>query len=315
MGGAERSHGAPASPVVDAKRVSRLAVIADVHGNASALAAVVDELRRAPPELVVVNGDLSWGPEPEETLALANDIGNAVFVRGNAESALLRLTAARDDERSEVGRWMLERHTPERLAEIGRFTGAVAVEVEGVGHVFCCHGSPRGDQEIVTPRTPESRMEALLEGVRLDVLATAHVHLQFERRVLGITSMNAGSVGLPYGASPAAYWAELGPDVRLRRTPYDVDEAIRRTEQSGIPTAERLVGYLREPPAGGRGDRRRRAARGVRLGRSQLDCRQAGVYPRSVRCELRATFRAKHGVADAQDELSAHEALEARATD
>ena len=37
--------------------------------------------------------------------------------------------------------------------------------------------------------------------------------------------------------------------MRLRRTPYDVDEAIRRTEQSGIPTAERLVGYLREPPA------------------------------------------------------------------
>ena len=84
---------------------------------------------------------------------------------------------------------------------------------------------------------------------QLDVLVTAHVHLQFERQVLGITSMNAGSVGLQYGGKPAAYWAEIGPEIRLRRTPYDVDEAERGGRTSGIPTAERIDETLREPPA------------------------------------------------------------------
>ena len=92
-------------------------------------------------------------------------------------------------------------------------------------------------------------MEALLGGIELDVLVTAHVHLQFDRRVLGIRSANAGSVGLPYGDIPAAYWAEIGPDVRLRRTSYDLDEAIGRVRSSGVPTAERVVRLLREPPA------------------------------------------------------------------
>jgi predicted phosphodiesterase len=248
MAGADRSYGAPAEPNVDAGNVSRIAVLADVHGNATALAAVLSELRADPPELVVVNGDLSWGPEPERTLALADQLPDAIFVRGNAESALLRRAAEPDAARTEVARWMLAQHSPERRRQIETFAGAVAVDVEGIGRVLVCHGSPRGDQEIVTPATPDARMGALLAGAELDVLVTGHVHLQFARGVLGVTSMNAGSVGLPYGDDPAAYWAVLGPELTLRRTPYDVDEAVRRTLASGIPTAERLVEMLRTPP-------------------------------------------------------------------
>ena len=81
------------------------------------------------------------------------------------------------------------------------------------------------------------------------MLVTAHVHVQFEREVLGVTSMNAGSVGLQYGGTPAAYWAEIGPEISLRRTPYDLDEAVRRAQSSELPTADRIVQTLREPPS------------------------------------------------------------------
>ena len=64
-----RNYGAAAVPVIDAGAVARVAVIGDVHGNAVAFAAVLEEIRADPPDLVVVNGDLSWGPEPEATLA------------------------------------------------------------------------------------------------------------------------------------------------------------------------------------------------------------------------------------------------------
>jgi predicted phosphodiesterase len=245
----ERNFGAPAEPVVDAGLVSRLAVIGDVHGNAVAFAAVLEEIRADPPDLVVINGDLSWGAEPETTLELADSVPKAVFVRGNAESALLRLAQGEASEPTETEAWMVQQHSPGRIAEIEGYAGAVSATVDGFGRVFLCHGSPRGDQEIVTPETPDERMHALLAGTQLDVLVTAHVHLQFEREVLGITSMNAGSVGLQYGDTPAAYWAEIGPEIRLCRTPYDVDEAERRVRSSGIPTADRIVQTLREPPS------------------------------------------------------------------
>ena len=159
-----RNYGAPAVPVVDAGAVSRVAVIGDVHGNAVAFAAVLEEIRADPPDLVVVNGDLSWGPSPRRRWRSQTSSQNAFFVRGNAESALLRLAARlRSDARPRRGCSSSTRR-PSRADRA--FAGAVAVEVEGVGRVFVCHGSPRGDQELVTPGTPDERMRALLAGIR-----------------------------------------------------------------------------------------------------------------------------------------------------
>ena len=45
-------------------RARRVAVIADVHGNAVALAAVLAELEREQPDAIVHCGDLTWGPLP-----------------------------------------------------------------------------------------------------------------------------------------------------------------------------------------------------------------------------------------------------------
>jgi predicted phosphodiesterase len=242
------SFGAPAEPVAQLGTVSSLVLISDVHGNAAALAAVLTELQADPPDIVVVNGDLSWGPEPEAALALADELPSPVFLRGNAESALLRLHEGASDNASETEAWMLARHTAERLDQIKRFSGAAAADVDGVGRVFVCHGSPRGDQELVTPETPLARMAELLAGLDVEVLVTAHVHLQFERRLRRVTSMNAGSVGLPYGATPAAYWARLGPGISLRQTAYDLEDAERRMRASGSPTADRFGSLLRDPP-------------------------------------------------------------------
>ena len=47
--------------------MKHVAVVSDVHGNAPALAAVLAEIDREQPDLIVSCGDLTWGPLPEET--------------------------------------------------------------------------------------------------------------------------------------------------------------------------------------------------------------------------------------------------------
>jgi predicted phosphodiesterase len=123
------------------------------------------------------------------------------------------------------------------------------VEIAGLGAVRFCHGSPRSDEELITFATPEPRMRALLEGVPEKVLVSAHTHLQFDRRVAGIRSINPGSVGMPYEGRPgAAYWALLGPDVDLRHTEFDIGEAVRRYRATDDPLAEQMVDILFAPP-------------------------------------------------------------------
>jgi predicted phosphodiesterase len=220
-------------------------VLSDVHGNAVALEAVLAELEREDADLVVFGGDLTWGPLPRETLTLLDGLAlPALYVRGNAERALLEPA----DEPTERERWLAAAHSDEALAWLATFAASVSVDIAGLGPVRFCHGSPRSDEELVTPETPAERMGELSAGIEERTLVTAHTHLQFDRQVEGLHSVNPGSVGMPYAERPGAYWALLGPDVELRRTEYAVEDAVARYRASGDPLAEQMVEILEQPP-------------------------------------------------------------------
>jgi predicted phosphodiesterase len=236
------------------QQASCVAVLADVHGNATALSAASKEVVAAEPDLVVFVGDLTWGPLPEETwelvLALREAVSDrTVFVRGNAERALRELRRKRGEgDPSPRERWLLGEHTEATLDALAEFSEGVVVEIDGLGPTRFCHGSPRSDEELITPATSDERMRALLVGVPERVLVSAHTHIQFDRVVVGVRSLNPGSVGMPYEGEPGAYWAFLGPAVELRRTAYDVDEAAARYRETTDPLAEAMVETLLVPP-------------------------------------------------------------------
>jgi diadenosine tetraphosphatase ApaH/serine/threonine PP2A family protein phosphatase len=78
---------------------------------------------------------------------------------------------------------------------------------------------------------------------------TGHVHLRNDRDVEGVRLLSPGSVGLPYGDVPAAYWALLGPDVEFRRTSYDVDAAVAAMRATEDPRVEAAVELMLHPPS------------------------------------------------------------------
>ena len=71
-------------------------------------------------------------------------------------------------------------------------------EVDGLGPVLFCHGSPRSDTEIITALSPPERLAPMLDGVAEDVVVCGHTHHQFDRAECGKRVLNAGSVGMPY---------------------------------------------------------------------------------------------------------------------
>ena len=117
----------------------------------------------------------------------------------------------------------------------------VTFDVGGLGVTLFCHGSPRSDEEILTPATSEERLAEVLSEVEADAVVCGHTHMQFDRRHGSIRIVNAGSVGMPYEGRPGAYLALLGPDVELRRTEYDFDAAAAAVRESGYPDAEQHV--------------------------------------------------------------------------
>jgi putative phosphoesterase len=227
----------------------RVALLADVHGNAPALAAVLRDVESQQVDLLVHAGDLTWGPLVEETLALIRAYdGPAAFVRGNADRAVIELADGKRKDATDRDRWMVKRHDDEAVALLGSFPENVVVEVAGLGVVRVCHGSPRSDTECVTVATPAGRVREFMAAVDETIVATAHTHVQFDRRVGDIRSLNPGSVGLPYEGKPGAFWALLGPDVELRRTDYDLSETIEAYRRTDDPRLEQIVEMLEHPP-------------------------------------------------------------------
>jgi putative phosphoesterase len=246
MPSAARSNARPA-------RARRVAVIADVHGNATALEAVLDDLERERPDLLISCGDLTWGPQPLETIEiLGRWNGPVLHVRGNADRNLVelaeQLAGGQAVDATPRERWMVQAHGARGRDLLQTFSAHVAVHVEGLGSVLCCHGSPRSDEELITSATDEGRLRESMAAVDADVVVTAHTHVRHERTALGRTLLNPGSVGMPYEGAPGAYWALLGPGVDFRRSEYDLEEAAARYRASGDPLVDDMIELLISPP-------------------------------------------------------------------
>jgi putative phosphoesterase len=202
----------------------RVAALYDVHGNLPALEAVLADVEREAPDVVLVGGDVSAGPFPRESLELLRSLGDrAVWIRGNADR--------------DLGDWPAEQLSDEQLRFLRDLPETAVLDVDGLGPVLFCHGSPRSDDEILTERTPELRLEVALAGVAQQVVVHGHTHVQYERAVGLYRLVCPGSVGMPYADLPGAYWGSFGPDYAPRRTEYDLAAAAERIRASEWPQA------------------------------------------------------------------------------
>lgn len=219
----------------------RVAALYDIHGMLAPLEAVLDEI--AETDVIVVGGDVASGPQPAETLELLRALGDRVrWVRGNGDRALATGDAGDVGAAIQASlRWTAERLSDEQRGFLGSLPETVVLEVDGLGDVCFCHATPRSDEEIVTQATPDRHLRKVLARTSESVVVAGHTHMQLDRRVDGFRWVNAGSVGMPYEGEVAAFWTLLGPDVALRRTPFDVERTVDAVLGSGWPDAQTFV--------------------------------------------------------------------------
>lgn len=230
----------------------RIAALYDIHGNQPALEAVLQEVERESVDLIVVGGDVAWGPFPRDTVELLRQLGNATFIRGNADREVAQRFGTADGLdaiTANINLWVADQLGNDQLEWLTQLDTAFAGEIDELGSVLFCHGSPRSDEEIITPLSPEDRLISALSEVRERTVVCGHTHMQFRRDVRDQHIVNAGSIGMPYQGEPGAYWALLGPNIELRRTEYDLDAAVTAMRESGCPhVTEVFIETVLHPP-------------------------------------------------------------------
>jgi predicted phosphodiesterase len=226
----------------------RIAVLADVHGNLPALAAVLADVARRGIEQVVTLGDHLSGPLlPAETAAFLM-AQPWVQIAGNQERQLLSFDPATGS--------LSDGYAHQCLSEVGFAWPRSLPPVARLGaDVFLCHGSPRSDREFLLETLENGRVrpataaevEERLAGEAAPVVLCGHSHLPgIQETVRGQLLVNPGSVGLPAyddaGPDGSRYVIENGsPDARY---------ALLEKQAAGWNAALFTVAYEFEPMAG-----------------------------------------------------------------
>ncbi len=243
----------------------RVAALYDIHGNLPALEAVLRDVRNSHVDQIVVGGDVLPGPMPRETLHYLLNLELTVhFIQGNGELATLAqisalttglvtywgTTSGKPLPKSlQMGyRWTAQQIQPDYESVIASWPKTLRLELEGVGQVLFCHGTPRSETELFTKQTAEEHLLPLFIDLDVSVVVCGHTHMQFDRMVGNTRVVNAGSVGEPFGKS-SAYWLLLGPDVQLQQTAYDIEQATGLIRATQYPQAEESANGILHPPS------------------------------------------------------------------
>jgi putative phosphoesterase len=235
--------------------IMRVAALYDIHGNLPALDAVLEEVGQSGVDRIIVGGDVLPGPMPRDTLARLLELDIPVqFIQGNGDRAVVEQMAgiephALPEQAREAVRHSAQELQPEHQALVANWPKTLRVAIPPIGDVLFCHATPRNDVEIFTRLTPDDRLVPVFAGLDVSLVICGHTHMQFDRRVARLRVVNAGSVGMPFGA-PGAYWVLLGPDVQLRRTPYDLAGAAARIRETNYPQADDFAARnVLQPPS------------------------------------------------------------------
>lgn len=229
-----------------------LALIYDIHGNRTALDAVLGDASTAGATRYLLGGDYCMlGAEPAAALARLRELpADTIWLRGNTERWIAHPDSSDIPtpviaEACVAAGDAIGRADAHELAALPKMLAEVP-EAGAAGVIFC-HASPGSDMIGFVDQPMESDGEAADSGLEANTIVCGHTHIQFVREVGVIQVVNPGSAGLPFDGDPRAAYALLHEDGSFepRRVEYDVEAAIAAYADNDAEWAQMAVRRLR----------------------------------------------------------------------
>lgn len=238
--------------------IHKIAILADVHGNETALKAVLVDCKK---EIITdywFLGDLIMpGPGASSLFSLIQSVKPTVFLKGNWEDCFLAgLGSEIDvDEPMDIyiatlAHYLKQNLTAADLTLIKDVPLATVQEINGL-KISLTHNLPTKNYgPALMPNQKQENFEQLF-AEEVDIAVYAHVHHQLMRYSnQDQLIINPGSIGQPFTHWPTlqkdlrAQYAILEideegrPQVNFKRTPYDVPQEINLAQTKELPYFE-----------------------------------------------------------------------------
>jgi putative phosphoesterase len=228
----------------------RLAIVSDIHGNLTALEAVVADLARRGVDRVVHGGDLALaGCRPAEVVDRVRELGWPGIV-GNTDALLWHPQEHAVQERNapklrDLLRLLFDEYAPatrellgdERIAWLRRLPSEYRD-----GELLLVHASPGDLWRAPQPDAKDAELSATYGPCDARLAVYGHIHRPYVRRLGHLTVANSGSVGSPFDGDPrASYLLVSSGEAQVIRVDYDVEREAAALRDSDYPDADRIA--------------------------------------------------------------------------
>lgn len=231
----------------------RIAVFSDVHGNLSALQAVLADIAQHAVDEVVFAGDLcALGPRPEACVKSVRE-ASVVSIYGNTDEWVL----GRQEPKQtlvDLSKWTLA-----QLSEADRawldalpFEHRISPTARAGDDLLIVHANPVDVNQLIFPPEDEQKrrygrvrqsdgdLAELLAGTRCAALVFGHLHIPYIRTWKQLRLFNISSVSVPGDGDPRAKyglftWDGMSWSFERRRVEYDVQAEIDAYRQRRPP--------------------------------------------------------------------------------
>lgn len=229
-----------------------IAIISDIHGNLTAMEAVLEDLRQqARVDQIVIAGDLCLnGPRPRETLQAIQAL-NCPVIRGNVDMEVVTGAPQAGAKKRETVAWTREQIGSEGIEYLAGLPFSYLVTNPYGSDLLVVHANPLNLEDAIFPTSPDSKLEHLLGELdpTVGALAFGHLHIAYTRRWRQLLLVDAGSCGLPRDNDQRAAYAILTCENNLwqaehRRVAYDIKAVVKDLKTCGIPHAEKRIRIL-----------------------------------------------------------------------
>jgi len=249
----------------------RIALLADIHGNAIALDAVLADIEReGGADAYWILGDLvAIGPDPVGVLERLSALKGLRVIRGNTD----RYVAFNDRPGPSIAEAQADASLLKPLIQVantfawtqGMVTAAgwlpwlkelpldIEMRLPDGTRFLGVHASPGTDDGTgISPASSESEIGILFNNCEANLICVGHTHLPLDRKRKEMHLVNPGSVGLSRTPDLHACYAFLDADnegyrVIHRRVAFDRQSVIDQLIGLAHPAREYIIYHLTHP--------------------------------------------------------------------
>jgi putative phosphoesterase len=235
----------------------RIAFISDIHGNFTALQAVLADIKSQSVDQIVCLGDtVTLGPEPVEVLNALRQL-NCIYVKGNHDAAVLNPEGALQYEIASHLiadlHWGKAKLSQADLDFIDSFKPIHKISLPHENHILAFHGSPISFTDIIQVTTQPKQLDVYFEGQKANIFIGGHSHIQMVRRYGDKLVLNSGSVGnafkfvftpgnpvvlLPWAEYMIINQVESSLNIDARRVYFDINALLQKVKEKRPPSSD-----------------------------------------------------------------------------